>query len=176
MNRILAGAALLALALLGAMLMMASPRNTVTIQAEWEGSRVPGSVADVTVNGEHFRLIVADPSLDPSVITVSLAPTYEWTMDGLWSLRSGGVSESPLISAGLQLIGDACTYVDDDYAQGDNNVDVEDFNRLKPLFGQEVPCCDERNCVDFNLDGVVGIDDFSLLRRNFGVSGHEVGR
>lgn len=160
---------------------------TVEIAIEWQADTMGAMPTDIDIRTEagteHFHVL----QTSPISVTVSSPPPYEWRAKGLWHLATGGVSETGVISAGLQLSGDAPEYTYNEarcalgpscYLPGDNRVETVDFSRLQAWYGQPQPCCSPDIfrflAVDFNGDGLVEVIDFGILASHFGMSGYEL--
>jgi hypothetical protein len=166
----------------------------VTIEAEYQGhthaSTGLGMHTEIEIrNAQGVELAhMMTVRLPPYYLEVSEPPPYLWRNKGLFHLASGGVSETGIISAGVQYAGDIADYVYDPAAcpqgiapcivTGDNVVDVADYSKLRRWFGAERPCCGDDffryALADLDGDGI-GITDFNLLvgPNSWGHSGYE---
>jgi hypothetical protein len=124
----------------------------------------------LTTGGPYieYPLQTTDASGQFTVSVTGLSSgTYDWRAKGLQFLANAGtinLAGAPvtLLEAGLLRTGDA---------NGDNVININDFNILRGSFGR---LCGDSNYdgrADFTGDCLVNIQDFGLLRRNFGSSG-----
>ena len=143
----------------------------------WQGSpSQPNSAQSLPIT-MALHLNPGGPTFDNSAttdqygfftITVGLLPSgnYTWRAKGPQYLATSGNitlnGTTVNVELGLQLAGDA---------NGDNCVNVVDFNILKLTFGKSVgdPGYDGR--ADFTGDNAVTLPDFNLLKNNYATCG-----
>jgi hypothetical protein len=116
-------------------------------------------------SGAGREKIIPDPTADPPA-----PPTGEAGITSVYV--SGGITALPSgVFAGVwiddvQIIGGGAVGKPGD-ADGDGDVDLDDFVILKNNFGAS-PLIDDR--ADFDGDGDVDLDDFVVLKQGFGQS------
>jgi len=49
---------------------------------------------------------------------------------------------------------------------GDNIIDIDDYNAVLPCF-QSIPVCADATQIDFDDDGVTDVKDYNLLLNSF---------
>ncbi len=145
----------------------------------WEGRRPQPDPSQMLPISLTLRLTTGGPYIDYPLqttdasgqFTVSVAGlpngTYNWRAKGPQFLANAGtltLAGDPVtnLEVGLLRTGDA---------NGDNVVNVSDFNVLKDSFGTICGGAGYDGRADFTGDCAVNILDFNLMKRNFGFSG-----
>jgi hypothetical protein len=158
-----------------------APTTTTVIRGHgtWEGRQPQPDPSQILPISLTLRLTTGGPYVDyplqntdaSGLFTVSVAGlpngTYNWRAKGPQFLANAGtitLAGNPItfLEAGLLRTGDA---------NGDNVVNINDFNILKGTFGRSCGQADYDGRADLTGDCVVNIQDFNLLRHNFGLSG-----
>ena len=144
----------------------------ITIQLQDGGGEATGqNVAILRSYNEEFT------NWDTANITILAPAGMEgiWTWDGLAILGdlTGGAGFEDyeyLVLENLSTGGGVLTEGDSD---GDGDVDMTDFGNLKSVLGLEGAALTAAMVgfdVDFNDDGVADLDDFAVLRANWGTT------
>ncbi len=166
---------------------IAAPTNTPTPtrgpdirgHGTWEGRQPQPDPSQMLPISLTLRLTTGGPYIDYPLqttdasgqFTVSVAGlpngTYNWRAKGPQFLANAGtitLTGNPVtnLEAGLLRTGDA---------NGDNIVNVSDFNVLRDSFGTICGGAGYDGRADFTGDCSVNIQDFNLMKRNFGFSG-----
>ena len=158
-----------------------TPTNTPVIAGHgtWEGRQPQPDTSQMLPISLTLQLTTGGPYIDyplqttdaSGLFTLSVAGlpngTYNWRAKGPQFLANAGTinlagASVTTLEEGLLRTGDA---------NGDNVVNINDFNILRSSFARSCgqPGYDGR--ADFTGDCLVSIQDFDLLRRNFGMAG-----
>jgi hypothetical protein len=146
----------------------------LALQVEFRAANPPGAAQPAQVSGGPVLFAFATTTTAQGAFTVSGIPagTYAVRVKHPQAISTeqqnltfgGGTTVTQ--DFGLQRTGDANQM---------NQVSAADFTALKQTFSQPTACATQtpipNPCADFDANGMVGPNDFSLLKQNFGLQG-----